>query len=410
LLQQKNDSDEVEELRQKLHDAELESTTALSQAAEAETALTENKTKLTDSMQNEEDLRAELSKLQAEDRRTRKEEKARLAEVQESEDNLRKENEKLQWAHKQGQMYKKKMEDAEKELKELKQQLELKRQHIETLEVDEQKFKSLQEHAALRDNENIEVHEQNKQLMLTVSTLEHDWEQSSAENAALEHTVAELEAALEATRNETAGLMGHNNHKQKVEYHKKIKEENSKLMSENTKLLQRLSQFESGQRGNSLLEALAAFGSGNGNSNNNNGPELSVCSARGMEPRTPNPKGSSSQAAATNPRTPGRPTSRGPLSARTPRGQAAEAVECPRCAMDERKVERTIKDFQHFVTLIERAAFVGDVGEHTTDPNAVLQKLRNVVAVPGCGADPRTPSTALPTRTAWDAAAEPAES
>merc|ERR1719424_685718 len=97
-------------------------------------------------------------------------------ELQDSEAKLQKEVHSLNFAEKRGQMYKKKMEDGEKEIKELKQQLELQRQQIEALSIDGEKLRALEEHAVLRDSENRETLSQNQQLCLTVRSLEQDWE------------------------------------------------------------------------------------------------------------------------------------------------------------------------------------------------------------------------------------------
>jgi len=222
---------------------------------------------------------------------------------------------------------------------------------------------------------------------MTVNRVVQDFEHTTAEKNSLQETCAEYEEALDHEKHENAKQMGHTNHKQKVQYHIKVKDENMQLKKDIVELRQRLSQFEAGQRGSSLLEALASFGSGgNGGCGELSVSAPSVTPAR--EPRTPNPKGSSQSAA----RTPRRPNSAGPAPRR---GQAVEVESCQRCAIQERATERTIVDFQHFVSLIERAAFVGDVGDSTADPHAMIEKLRNVVAGGACShtsrADPVTP-------------------
>ncbi len=45
-------------------------------------------------------------------------------------------------------------------------------------------------------------------------------------------TLADYEADLEQTKDETAKLMGHANHNQKIRYHLKMKEENVALKQE----------------------------------------------------------------------------------------------------------------------------------------------------------------------------------
>lgn len=270
-------------------------------------------------------------------------------------------------------MYKSHKEKAELENKELKQELEQSRQKIQALEIDRQKLSELEDLAEKRDTEAASFLTQHKELTMTISRLTQDWEHTEAEKNSLQETLAEYEADLEHEKHENAKQMGHANHKQKVQYHIKVKDENMQLKKDIVELRQRLSQFEAGQRGSSLLEALAAFGgSGNGGAGELSVSAPSVTPAR-HEPRTPNPKGSSQSAA----RTPRRPNSAGPAPRR---GQAVEVENCQRCAIQERATERTIMDFQHVISLIERAAFVGDVGDRTGDPHAMIEKLRNVVA------------------------------
>merc|ERR1712173_505051 len=135
--------------------------------------------------------------------------------------------------------------------------------------------------------------------------------------------------------------MGHANHKQKVKYHIKIKDENAQLKQDLSKARQRLAQLEVGHRGSTFLETLASM------SGAADVAEPSVYSTTpGMEPRTPNPKSRRSEVST---RTPDRPASRGAQSAR------GEPEVCQRCVMQERAVERVHVDFQHFMTLIDRA-------------------------------------------------------
>jgi len=222
----------------------------------------------------------------------------------------------------------------------------------------------------MRDQECVSHAEQNKQLLQSVQAFEHAWEQCSAENNNLKEQLALFEAEMEQTNHESAKLMGHANHKQKVQYHVKVKEENVELKKQVCDLRQQLAPYEMGQRGSSLMEALKEMGGG-GNGGEMSVCNQSVCSTRGMEPRTPNPKG---EKGCRTPRQT-RPSSAGPKSAR--KGQdCLEADNCPRCDIQQRATERTIVDFQHFVAMIERAAFAGDVGASSADPNAVLERLR----------------------------------
>jgi len=406
MLEEKGENEDVEEIRDQMHKAELEAAGALAKEAEAEAARQASESKLEEVTGREEILKADLIKLQTEDRRIRKEEKARLAEVQESEKNLQAQVTKLGFAEKKAQMFESNKNKAESSNRELKQEIAQLKEQVAAAHVDAHKLHEFEQTSKLRDEEVASCQEQSKGLLLTLRTMEQDWEMVSAENNSLKASLCEFEAALDGAANDNAKLASHSNHKQKLQYVAKIKEENSGLKQDLMKAHQRLAQFEAGQRGSSLLEALAAFGGGSGGVTAEQSVcGQSVCSTRGCEPRTPNPKGAASQAA----RTPHRPDSRGPQSAR--RGSATEVENCQNCAFHERASERTIVDFQHFLTLIERAAFAGDVGEAgSADSSTMLEKLRGVVAT---GASQTASSTAAPqtpnaTRTAWPASEEAA--
>jgi len=264
-------------------------------------------------------------------------------------------------------------------------------------EVDAGKLQSLEEHAAQRDSEAGELGVQNAALLKSLQFIEKDYEACQTENRSLQEILIDNEADLEHTKDENAKLMGHTNHKQKVHYHIKIKDENAQLKQELTKTKQLLSQYTVGQRGSSLLEALAILGSGSSNSVGEVGGQ-SVCSTR--EPRTPNPKGASSQASA---RTPKRPTSNGPPQSGR-RGQAnVEADRCQNCELQERAKERAFVDFQHVVSLIDRAAFKGDISGANSDPQEILDKLRDMGAAMPASASAPAPQTPKPTRAAWAA-------
>merc|ERR1719353_1703391 len=377
MLEEKADSDEMKELREQLFNKDLETTTALSQASEAEAALKDCKARLTEAKDREEVLTEERDRLQAEDRRARKEEKARQEEAEKTEKQLRDELNKLNFVEKRSQMFEKKKKEAEQESKDLKKKIEQLNQTITQLELDNNKLCELEEHAAMRDRESEDVLSQNKGLLQTVQLVRQEHEQTAADNETLKRLLEEFEADLENTKHENAELASHNNHKQKVKYHMKIKEDKEALQKEVANLRHKLQQFETGHRGSSLLQALMNFGGGN------NDPlgEMSVCgqsvcSTRVQEPRTPNPKGSAT--GVKTPRTQRTP-SQGPLSAR--RGQTnVEAEPCRNCALQERASQRTIVDFQHFVALMERAVFIGDAGGDSTDPSSMLEQLRKIVA------------------------------
>jgi hypothetical protein len=259
--------------------------------------------------------------------------------------------------------------------------------------VDEHRLRKLEEEAIDRDQEAEKQLEQNKQLTASMQNVEHDWEVAHTENKSLREILGDFEVDLENTKEENAKLAGHTNHKQKVKYHLKVKEENTQLKQQVSELRQRVSQYESGKRGSSLLEALASFGGGAGGPGELSVCGQSVCSTRGQEPRTPNPKGP--------PRTPRRPNSAGPQSARG-RGSMEADLACPSCALQQRATERTIVDFQHVVTLIERAVFAGGVGASTSDPSSVLDRLREAVATGACPSGSNlAPQTPKPARTVW---------
>merc|ERR1719506_1930435 len=377
LLEEKADSDEMKELREQLFNKDLETTTALSQASEAEAALKDCKARLTEAKDREEVLTEERDRLQAEDRRARKEEKARQEEAEKTEKQLRDELNKLNFVEKRSQMFEKKKKEAEQESKDLKKKIEQLNQTIAKLELDNNKLCELEEHAAMRDRESEDCLNQSQGLLQTVQLVRQEYEQTETENKSLKKLLEEFEADLENTKHENAELASHNNHKQKVKYHMKIKEDKEALQKEVANLRHKLQQFETGHRGSSLLQALMNFGGGN------NDPlgEMSVCgqsvcSTRVQEPRTPNPKGSAT--GVKTPRTQRTP-SQGPLSAR--RGQTnVEAEPCRNCALQERASQRTIIDFQHFVALMERAVFIGDAGGDSTDPSSMLEQLRKIVA------------------------------
>merc|ERR1719353_496522 len=123
LLEEKADSDEMKELREQLFNKDLETTTALSQASEAEAALKDCKARLTEAKDREEVLTEERDRLQAEDRRARKEEKARQEEAEKTEKQLRDELNKLNFVEKRSQMFEKKKKEAEQESKDLKKKV-----------------------------------------------------------------------------------------------------------------------------------------------------------------------------------------------------------------------------------------------------------------------------------------------
>lgn len=274
-------------------------------------------------------------------------------------------------------MYKSAKEKAEAEVKELKQQVEQLSQRILSLEVDGNKLRELEELADQRDSTAEDFMVQNKQLLETVTSLEDDCEHKQKIIIGLEQALAEYEAELENAKEDSAKMMGHSNHRQKLKYMEKLKDENVQKAATITELRQRLSHYETGQRGSTLLQALAAFGCGD------NAGEMSVCAPTPgrQEPRTP-AKGSTSCSQSVGARTPRRPTSAGPPSARG-RGPAADAERTQleqRLAMAERTAERTVIDFRHFVSLIDRAAFAGSAGAESADPAVMLEKLRKAVS------------------------------
>merc|ERR1712070_146681 len=107
LLEEKgenNDSKEAEDLREKLFNSEMQVTTALSQASEAETAAKDSQARLSEALERETSLKEELAKLRAEDKQIRKEEKARDAEKQSELERMHKELDKLNFAEKRSHM------------------------------------------------------------------------------------------------------------------------------------------------------------------------------------------------------------------------------------------------------------------------------------------------------------------
>merc|ERR1719460_1704912 len=138
-------------------------------------------------------------------------------------------------------MYKSAKEKAEAEIKELKQQVEQQSQKILSLEVDGNKLRELEELAHERDSAAEEWQRQNTDLSETLTILQEDCEHKQKDIIALEQSLAEYEAELENAKEDSAKMMGHTNHKQKLKYMEKLKDENVQKAGQITELRQRLS-------------------------------------------------------------------------------------------------------------------------------------------------------------------------
>eukprot|EP00933_Yihiella_yeosuensis_P024353 TRINITY_DN18889_c0_g1_i1.p1 TRINITY_DN18889_c0_g1~~TRINITY_DN18889_c0_g1_i1.p1 ORF type:complete len:1436 (+),score=430.97 TRINITY_DN18889_c0_g1_i1:102-4409(+) len=250
----------------------------------------------------------------------------------------------------------------------------------------------------------------NRELSVTLQQFKQENEHLVIENKGLVENVAHFEGDLEKVSDRHAQLIGHVNKKQKIRYTMKLKEECLELRSELGKMRIKQMQLEGRSRAENLHGALAALGY--------HAPDDAVI-CRGSPSKHP---GCSPQASpriskcgvtinVTSTNTPGQRNSavnpRRLIGALTVAGSsstahpshaakghslkvaAAEAEKedaLRRCRFQERALERVNSDFEHLVSLVERAvvgeASVSD-GQPKPDGTAnfadLLKKLRVLI-------------------------------
>jgi len=238
---------------------------------------------------------------------------------------------------------------------------------------------------------------QSQELLLSLRQFKGENESLVLENRSLKDTVSLFEDDLERVSDRNAQLIGHVNQKQKIRYTLKLKDEKQQLRVELNRARARIAQLEGNKRCEGLFDALSSLGYCSGVMEHSPGAAPLTCSSSraGLEPRTPirNPPatpltGLATAAAAGTGSTvvsrrppatptflsPRRPTMASAAALHNVRGadhhedeerlRPEEAVR--RCLVQERALERVNADFQHLVSLVERAVFGDDPGNGTS--------------------------------------------
>jgi len=248
--------------------------------------------------------------------------------------------------------------------------------------------------AALQEVDAAECDQQRTQvreLMATMQTFKQENETLTVENRRLSESLAIFEVDLEKVSDRHAKLIGHVNPKQKLRYTIKLKDEKNQLRAENDKLRARLGQLEGSRRGENLFEALSSLGYGGAFEHGSPVPPAARRSSTNQSLRTPSKESprtlqavgfpQSLRAAAALSPTPQRGPASSAIPVRKMQVSLAGVDDAHQCRVQERALERVNTDFQHLVSLVERAV----VGEETGTVSfaTLLQRLRHM-SLPAC--------------------------
>lgn len=262
-----------------------------------------------------------------------------------------------------------------------------------------------QANLSLVDKENEELQRQNKELAMTMQQLQQENEQLIVQNRGLSENVSRFEGDLEKVTDRHANIIGHVNEKQKIKYTKKLAEECTQLRGELLKARSRVAVLEGNRRCLSLFEALSSISCAPLTAGEQSSPGIL---RHRVEPGSTPLQGSPSRLSPTN-------SARGSLLSTPSRGAAKvtfvakKAVGAPRvnivgvrsaaeraaaakaaadeellrrCRLQERALERLGADFQHLVSLVERAVVGHASASHASSPSFsdLLKRLRATIA------------------------------
>lgn len=208
-----------------------------------------------------------------------------------------------------------------------------------------------------------------------------DCELLELENCSLKESNAIFEASLERISGQHARLMGHNNHKQKIQYMLKLKDENGRLRRELKESRHRALQLDSNRRSCNLIDALAPLGSSSLSPTSEHSV-VPLPKRRSIGQYTPKHSNAASTLCAQIPRR----SLSGPAIPEGSKENSRVLKLERRCHLQNRNLERIGLDFQHFRALIERAITLSDpIVESSrsvadSDVASLLQQLRAVVA------------------------------
>merc|ERR1712072_113699 len=176
--------------------------------------------------------------------------------------------------------------------------------------------------------------EQNQELMLTVQMLIKEKQELQAENKHISEIADIFEKKYEEIAGQNARMMGHINHKQKIQHTLQLKQENAELrqkLSETTKLCCQLESGNGNKRLDELFNSFALYA------------------------------GATSSSADGEPTTPGR-------SRKSTSGRRSHDVD------DQKKI-----DLQHLIALIQGVVMENRGEEGTGDMGSPFERLRDAM-------------------------------